>query len=671
MGKSAAVSMPFQAETKRLLDLMIHSLYSNKEIFLRELISNSSDAIDKLRFEVAKNAELEASADEPAIVLSIDKDARTLTISDTGIGMTKQEVIDNVGTIARSGTRELAEKLQKNKDQASGELIGQFGVGFYSAFMVADKVTLVTKKLGKKQAIRWESAGDGEFTIQTGKRDSHGTTITLHLRSVKTSEEGAESDDKEGASTSTGNTEAGQDFTEDSVLRQIVTKYSDFVRYPIQLGDETINSMKAVWRKRASEVTEEEYHEFYKQLSYDWEPPLKRVVVRAEGRLDYQALLYIPSKSPMDVFHPSHKWGPTLYVKNVLIMDHCEDLLPRYLRFVKGVVDTSDLPLNVSREILQKHGELALMRKGLTKKVLSQLLTMKKNEPEDYKKFWSQFGPILKEGLATFGSEYRDKLVELLYFSSTTTVAATKDEPSEGKTALPEDNPQDKKVDNEKKTTLADYLERMIEGQEEIYYIVGDSAAVAGRSPHLEAFRRKNIEVLFMLDPIDEFVLQTLTEYQGKKLQSVTKGVPALGSEEEKKQQEENLEKQSGEYSGVLLHIEKQLAEDISKVRLSSRLTDSPVCLVSEDNALSPQLLRMLAQSGQEVPKQKRIIELNPDHPLCVRMKTIYKQDSSDSTLGGLTDLLYGLALLAEGSLPSDPAAFTKAVSQFAAPNAG
>ncbi|MDY7096468.1 MAG: molecular chaperone HtpG, partial [Acidobacteriota bacterium] len=488
----------FKAETKQLLDLMIHSLYTNKEIFLRELISNASDALDRLRFEALTSPELTAGDDQLEIRLETDPEARTLTIRDNGIGMNRDEVIANIGTIAKSGTRELVEKLKKSKSaESAAQLIGQFGVGFYSAFMVADKVELITRRAGEDGATFWSSSGDGKYKIGDAERDQRGTTITLHLKPAD-SEDGME------------------DFTDRYIVGRVVRRYSDFVSYPIILKDEreevekdedgnpkpdgkketvvedkVLNSQKPIWTRPADEVTEEEYNEFYKHISHDWNEPMKHFSFRAEGRIEYQALLFIPSTAPYDYYYHGYEFGLQLYVRRVMIMDKCEDLLPRYLRFAKGVVDSSDLPLNISRQRLQEDRHITQIRRWLTKKILDTLAETQRDNPEDYRKFWDEFGRSIKEGI---GSDWdnKDKIVSLLLFQST--------------------------ADPEKLTTLDEYVERMGEDQKEIFYITGESRAVVESSPHLEAFKEKGIEVLLLTDTVDELMVQSLTEHQDKRL---------------------------------------------------------------------------------------------------------------------------------------------------------
>ncbi len=633
----------FQTETTQLLDLMIHSLYTNKDIFLRELISNASDALDKLRFEALTKPELLKDGEKLEIRLETDEEKRTLTISDNGIGMSREEVIQNIGTIAHSGTRELFEQWKKNKDDSKTlEMIGQFGVGFYSSFMVADEVTLITRRAGEEGATIWHSKGDGTYTIEEGERDDHGTSVILKLKPVDLDNN-------------------LNDYVDEYVLKSIVKRYSDFITYPIILKvrreefpkdeegnpkedeekivtfeDETINSMKPIWTRPSSEVAEEEYEEFYKHISNDWEKPLQVIPLKAEGTLEYQALLFIPSRPPYDLYNPQTKAGLQLYVRRVLIMNHCEDLLPPYLRFVKGVVDSSDLPLNVSRELLQHDRVLTSMRKWLTKQILKNLKKMKEDDWDKYLKFWKPFGRVLKEGLVD-DYENRSALKDLLIFESS--------------------------HDSEKMTDLKGYLERMKEGQEEIFYLTGESRHVIENSPHLEAFKAKDIEVLYLTDAVDEVVADYLTSYEGKKFKSIGKGTVELGSEEEKKKAEEELEEKKKELSDLLEFIKKHLDEHISEVRLSNRLTTSPVCLVTSEMGYTPRLERWL-QETQNIPKQKRIMELNPEHELLKKMQERFENDKDDPLLKAAADLLLGYAYLAEGSPLPDPVKFNNQVAE-------
>ena len=641
-----AERMRFQAETAELLKLIIHSLYSNKEIFLRELISNASDAHDRLRHEALTHSELQSTA-EPEIRLQPDREARTLSIHDNGIGMSRQEVIDNIGTIAKSGTRELLGKLARQEgeddDEQTLQLIGQFGVGFYSSFMVADRVTLVTRRAGESGATRWDSRGDGEFLIEADEREAHGTSITLHLKPA---------DEEDGLS----------DFTEEWTLTSLVKKYSDFVRYPVKMRvthqeverddegkpkeggetrevseDRTLNSMKAIWLRRPQDVEASEYDEFYKHVSHDWEAPQKTITLFAEGRLEFRALLFLPARAPFDLYQQDAQVGLQLYVNSVKIMEHCEELLPRYLRFVRGVVDSADLSLNISREILQQDRQIAQIRRALVKKVLSTLTQMKDEDGETYRTFWSTFGRVLEEGTAD--PRDRDRVVPLLLFHSTT---------------------------EEKLVSLADYVGRMKEGQEEIYYLTGESLDVARRSPHLEAFADRGYEVLLLTDPVDELMVEAVTEYDGKKLRSVGKGTVELGSEDERKEAEEDRKASEQGYAELLERLQALLSEHVKDVRLSTRLTASPVCLVSGEHDLSPRLERLMKQArGGSGQLQKRIMELNPAHPILASLKSRFEADAEDPLLADYAQLLLGQALLAEGSELPDPVGFSKRVAEL------
>ena len=636
----------FQAETRQLLDIVIHSLYSNKEIFLRELISNASDALDRLRLEALTEEGLLGEGEKLEIRLETDKDAHTLTISDNGTGMRREEVIENIGTIAKSGSRELMRRLEEAEGSAkqAAELIGQFGVGFYSAFMVADKVTLTTRRQGEEKAVIWESSGDGQYSLSEGHRFARGTTITLHLKPV--------------------DTDAGlEDFTDPWVVKRIVKRYSDFVAYPVILKEEiqeeekdesgkpipgktrtvveekTLNSQKPLWTRPESEVTDEEYAELYKHISHDWNEPLDRLSLHAEGRIEYTALLFIPSKAPFDMFQREQRWGLQLYVRRVLIMDHCEDLLPTWLRFIKGVVDSSDLDLNVSRELVQQDRQIRQMHRWLARKVLDHLQAMRNTDEEKYLELWKNYGPVLKEGVRR-DEDLKDRLVELLYFQSS--------------------------ADADKLTTLAAYVERMKEGQEEIYYLTGDSRRTIENSPHLEAFRAKGYEVLYLTDPVDEWMVETLTEYQEKKLHSASKGDVELGSEEEREAQKKDLEEKQETYKDLLERLAKDLEEEVKEVRLSSRLTDSPACLVGGQWDMSPHMERMMRQmDGGGMPRQKRILEINPAHPILAKLQERFGADAEDAKLGDFAQLLLGYALLAEGSELPDPARYNRLVSEL------
>jgi molecular chaperone HtpG len=626
---------------------MIHSLYTNKEIFLRELISNACDAIDRLRFEALTNPELVGGDDKFEIKLETDKQARTLTIIDNGIGMNRDEVIANIGTIAKSGTRELRERLKEgNSKEMLAEFIGQFGVGFYSAFMVADKVTLVTCRAGEKKATKWESTGDGQYTLADAGEGKRGTSISLHLKPA----------DPDGGL---------EDFTDSWMLERIVKRYSDFVNYPIiakkeseeiekdaegkpkkdgkkitVIEDKILNSMKPIWLRATNEVTDQEYAEFYRHISHDWTEPLKIITARAEGRIEYQALLFIPAKAPFDLYYHDSEAGLRLYAKRVMIIERCEELLPRYLRFIKGIVDSSDLPLNISRQMLQQDRHITQIRKWLTKKTLDTLKEMYDNDQEKYLGFWRQFGGAMKEGV-TSDFENKDKIVSLLLFESS--------------------------HDGEKLVSLKDYVSRMKAGQQEIFYLTGESRKVVESSPHLEAFREKGYEVLFLVEPVDELLTQSLTEYDGKKLQSVGKGKVTLGSEEEKENAEKDLKEKSEKYASLLELLQKKLDENIKQVRLSNRLTNSPVCLVGEEHDYSPHLERLLQKGKLGGPKQRRIMELNPNHEILKKMNERFQNDQSDALLGDYAELLFGYALLAEGSELPDPARFNRLVADLMA----
>jgi len=643
--KPTSETFEFQAETRQLLDIVIHSLYSHKEIFLRELVSNASDALDRLRFEALTTPDLLGKDEKLEIRIEADPEARTLTISDNGIGMSRDEVIANIGTIAKSGTRELMTKAKESKSTDTiAELIGQFGVGFYSAFMVADRVTLVTRRAGAEKATRWESTGGGEYTLDEDHLFHRGTTITLHLTDV----------DKD---------DGIDDFTDDWVVERIVKKYSDFVAYPIIVKKEkveeekdeagkpipektrtvveekTLNSMRPIWTRPASEVKDEEYAEFYRHISHDWNEAYPPLAFRAEGRIEYQALLFIPKKAPFDLFYREQSWGLQLYVRRVLIMDSCQDLLPPYLRFVKGVVDSSDLPLNISRETIQQDRHIQQMRKWLAKKVLDHLKEWKEKDEDEYLKFYDELGRVLKEGVG-FDNENRDKLTPLLYFHSS--------------------------HDEKKLTTLDGYVERMKEDQDEIYFLTGESLPVVKSSPHLEAFLEKGYEVLYLVDPVDEFLTQSLTDYEERKLKSVGKGEVKLGSEEERKKAEEELKEKKESYKDLMERLQKDLDEWIKEVRLSTRLTSSPVCLVGGDFDMSPHMERLLRQSeGAAIPVQKRILELNPGHDMLRKLQERFEKDAEDSVLGDYAYLLYGYALLAEGSDIPDPARYNRLVGEL------
>ena len=629
----------FEAETKPLLDLMIHSLYTNKEIFLRELISNASDALDRLRFEALTDPTLLGEDNRYEIRLEVDEELRTLSISDTGIGMSREEVMANIGTIAKSGTRELRQKVREDHPaRTAAEFIGQFGVGFYSAFMVADKVSLLTRRAGEAAATLWESAGDGAYNLADAERPGRGTTVTLHLKPA---------DPEQGI----------EDFTDQFVLSRIVKRYSDFVTYPIVckyeceemeqdgeaslinptlvIEDKTLNSMKPIWSRAPNEVSESEYADFYRHISHDWSEPFKTMTLKAEGTTEYRALLFIPSTAPYDLFYHASQSGLRLYAKNVMIVERCEDLLPRYLRFIKGIVDSADLPLNISRQMLQQDRHITQIRKWLTKKVLDALQDLNEKDSDKYLSFWEQFGRAIKEGVA---SDYdnKDRILSLLLFASSN--------------------------DPEKLTTLKDYVERMKEGQNEIYYLTGESRSMVENSPHLEAFKEGGYEVLYLVEPVDELLVQSLTAYDGKKLKSVGKGVIKLGSEQEKARTQQELKQKEEEAAGLLGSLQKALDEHVKQVRLSSRLVSSPACLVGTEIDYSPQLERLLQKGKGGGPKQRRILELNPNHQIFARMCERFERDNQDDALGQCAELLLGYALLAEGSELPDPTRFNSLV---------
>jgi molecular chaperone HtpG len=631
--------LEFQAEARQLLDLMVHSVYSNKDSFLRELISNASDALDKLRLEAYRNKDLDVDTTDLHIEIDVDKGARTLTIRDNGVGMTRDEVIDLIGTLAKSGTAELRQQLREARNQkdtaASEELIGQFGIGFYSSFMVADKVELLTRKAGESEATRWESSGEGTYTIESVADAPQGTAVTLHLKPEDAEDE-------------------LHDYTSEWKVRSLVKQYSDFIAWPIRMeverrtpasgeegeegGDEvvtieteTLNSMKALWARPKDEVSDEEYQEFYKHIAHAWDDPLEVIAMKAEGTFEYQALLFIPSHAPFDLFNRDAKIGVQLYVKRVFIMGDCDQLMPEYLRFVKGVVDAQDLSLNVSREILQQDRQINAIRRRLTKKVLSTIKDLQSERPEDYRTFWTQFGRVLKEGLLS-DVDNQDILLQISSFASTHS--------------------------EEDATTLAQYVERMKEGQEQIFYAAGETRQQILKSPHLEAFKAKGYEVLILTDPVDEVWVGTVTEFDGKPLQSVAKGEVDLGSDEDKSDAER--EERDKEFADLLTWLQETLTDHVKEVRLSTRLTDSPACLITDAFGISPALARIYQASGQNIPIGKRILELNPDHPLITGLRKAHQERADDPTVAQTAELLYGTALLAEGGALEDPAKFAE-----------
>jgi molecular chaperone HtpG len=626
--------LEFQAEARQLLDLMVHSVYSNKDSFLRELISNASDALDKLRLEAFRNKDLDVDTSDLHIEIEADKGARTLTVRDNGIGMMRAEVVDLIGTLAKSGTAELRQQLREAKNAAaSEELIGQFGIGFYSTFMVADKVELLTRKAGESEATRWESSGEGTYTIESVDDAPQGTSVTLHLKPEDAEDE-------------------LHDYTSEWKIRNLVKKYSDFIAWPIRMeverrtpaaeegGEEvvtieteTINSMKALWARPKDEVSDEEYKEFYKHIAHAWDDPLEVISMKAEGTFEYQALLFIPSHAPFDLFNRDARIGVQLYVKRVFIRGDCDQLMPEYLRFVKGVVDAQDMSLNVSREILQQDRQIKAIRRRLTKKVLSAIKDLQSDRPEDYRTFWTQFGRVLKEGLMS-DFDNQDTLLRISSFAST----HSEEEP----------------------TTLAEYVERMKDGQEQIFYATGETRQQILKSPHLEAFKAKGYEVLLLTDPVDEVWVGTVTEFDGKPLQSVAKGEVDLDSEEEKTAHEAERQGQEKDFADLLTWLKETLSDHVKEVRLSTRLTESPACLITDAFGITPALARMYRASGQAVPVGKRILELNPNHPLVTSLRQAHKDRGDDPSLADTAELLYGTALLAEGGTLEDPARFAE-----------
>ena len=619
-------TLGFQTEVKQLLNLMINSLYSNKEIFLRELISNASDAIDKLKFKALTNKKISPNK-EDQILLEIDQKKNTITITDNGIGMSRKEVLDNLGTIAKSGTKEFFSKLSGDQVKDSN-LIGQFGVGFYSSFMVAEEVCVQTLKAGEKKdnGVEWISKGDGKFSISNFHKDTHGTKIILKLK------------------------KDASEFLDNFRLKSIINKYSDHISIPILMEkeewdkdknkmistgeNEKVNNATALWTRAKNQVKKDQYEEFYKSLSYDSEGPLEYIHAKVEGKHEYTQLLYIPQKAPFDLWDRERKNGIKLYIKRVFIMDDADNLLPSYIRFVKGVVDTNDLPLNVSREILQQSKEVDVIKKGCTSKVLSLLDRLAKNKQEQYSKFWNEFGNVLKEGLVDDFSN-KDKITKLLRFAST------------------------KSDSSEQNVSLDDYVSRMAKKQDSIYYVTADSYLAAKASPHLEIFKKKDIEVLLLHDRVDEWLVQHLTEFNGKKLVSVAKGNLDLGelTADEKKTQE----KDKGDYKELIKSIKESLGETIKEVRLTYRLTDSPSCLVVDDQGMSMNFERLLKSAGQNVPNIQPILEINPDHKIIKKMNDIKDMD----TLKDWSQYIYGQAMISEGGALVDPSSYTKVVNKI------
>ncbi len=614
----AKETVQFKTEVKQLLDLVIHSLYSNKEIFLRELVSNASDAIDRVRFESLTNSEILEGDSDWKIKISRDEKSNTITISDNGIGMDREAAIENLGTIARSGTKAFIEQLKAAGSKGSPELIGQFGVGFYSSFMVADKVTVISRKAASG-AIRWESTGDGSYTLDEATREKRGTDVILHLK------------------------EESKEYLNEWSLRNLVKKFSDFVEHPVvmdtekekgKIEEETLNARKAIWLKSKSDVNEEEHNEFYKHIAHDFTNPLKAIHYSAEGASEFKALVYIPSKAPFSMFDQDHKIGIHLYVKRIFIMDDCKKLLPEYLRFIKGVVDSSDLPLNVSREILQDNKELDKIRKSLVNKVLSTLAEMKEKEYDKYRQFFGEFGKVLKEGVH-FDYENKEKLLDLLIFEST-------------------------HADKDTRTTLSDYIDRMSESQKEIYYLTGESADELRKSPYLERFRSKGFEVIFMTDPVDEWILPDIFEYKGKKLKAANRGDVEIDDDTEKKAKADKEKL----FKNLAKAMQDKLP-DVKEVKISSRLTDSACCLVGDESAPGAHMEKIFKAMGQDVPAQKSVLEINPDHPLIRNLQLIHSKDSDNSKIADFASALYDQALILEGKKPRDPVLFIKRINEL------
>ena len=607
----------FQTEVSQLLNLMIHSLYSNKEIFLRELVSNASDAIDKLKFESLSNDKLIEGKQEPSIHIDVDKEAGTITIRDNGIGMTQEEVMENIGTIANSGTRKYLESLDKNQTQDSN-LIGQFGVGFYSAFIVSNTVTLLSRKAGddKANGTKWTSKGKGEYSIETLELEDYGTTVILDVK------------------------KAESEFIDGFRLRGIVSKYSDHITVPIMMVKpseedeseivyETINKATAFWMQDKKELSQSDYDEFYKSLTYDFEGPLTQIHNRVEGKLDYTSLLFIPKKAPFDMWEPKRKGGVKLYAKRVFIMEGNEELLPQYLRFIKGVIDTADLSLNVSREILQGSKVVDTIKKASVKRILSELEKMSKNKPEDYAAFWSEFGMVIKEGVVEDFAN-KDKITNLLRFTTTATDSS------------------------DQTVSLKDYIGRMKKDQKNIYYVTADSYDAAKGSPHLEIFKQKNIEVLLLSDRVDEWLVANFGEFEELSLKSIAKGdLDDLDSKEEKKEKEKTVK----DYEKVISKAQEILDNQVKEVKVSSRLSESPSCLVADENELGGNMERIMKSLGQDVPETKPILEINPSHPLVMKLKSKVDED--------IVKVLFDQAVLSEGGQIKEPAEFVKRMNKL------
>lgn len=633
MAHAEKETLGFQAEVKQLLQLMIHSLYSNKEIFLRELVSNASDAADKLRFEAINNDALYGNDHELKIAVSFDKDAKTITIADNGIGMSRDEVISHLGTIAKSGTKEFFSKLSGDQQQDAA-LIGQFGVGFYSGFIVAEKITVNTRRAGADadQGVRWESRGEGDYSIEQIEKASRGTEVVLHLR------------------------EGEEELLSAWKLKSIIRKYSDHISLPIVMQKEewdeekketvvrdeleTVNQASALWARSKSEITEEQYNEFYKHVSHDFQEPLTYTHNRVEGRSEYTQLLYVPAHAPFDLWDRNKRGGIKLYVKRVFIMDDAEQLMPTYLRFIKGVIDSSDLPLNVSREILQESRDVRVIREGSTKRVLGMLEELANSdeqaEKDKYATFWKEFGQVLKEGVGE-DTINKDRIAKLLRFASTANES------------------------DEQTVSFADYVARMKEGQDKIFYVTADNFKAAKNSPHLEIFRKKGVEVILMTDRVDEWMLSFFTEFEGKELVSVAKGGLDLGVLADEAEKKVHAETEAG-YKELVEKMQGALGDKAKEVRVTFRLTDSPACLVADENELSGNLLRMLKAAGQDAPESKPILEINPDHPLVQRLKY---EDASSARFADWAHILFDQAMLAEGGSLADPASFVKRLNEM------
>ena len=682
----ASETREFQAETRQLLDLMIHSIYSNPDTFLREVISNSSDALDKLRLAALQDSTLGVDTSDLHIELVPDATARTLTIRDNGIGMSRDEVVDLIGTLAKSGTAQMREALSAARaaqesgevsEQATADLIGQFGIGFYSTFMVADTVTLITRKAGESSGTRWSSSGEDTYTIEEAPDAPQGTSVILQLKPA-------------------GGDAALPDYTEESTLRRVVRTYSDFIAWPIRMeverpapepsGDDdegndpeaentltetvTLNSQKALWTRPRSEVSDEEYAEFYRHVSHAWDEPLETITLKAEGTFEYQALLFLPTQPPFDLFSPDTKRGIQLYVRRVFIMDDCEELVPPFLRFVKGIVDAQDLSLNVSREILQQDRQIRAIRKRLVRRVLQTIEQIKKDRPEDFRTFWTNFGAVLKEGLIA-DVDARDQLLEVATFASTRPAATDGSDGAEsaGADGADSDSSADSTDSTDSTdsadsaaaagTTIAEYIERMVEGQEEIYYLTGTSRAAVENSPHLEAFRARGVEVLVLTDPVDEVWVDAVGEVDGKRLRSVAKGDVDLSGIGTAAQEQED-QPDAAEFTDLLTWLGEELEDEVKQVRLSHRLTESAACMVGDEFDMTPQLEAMYRASGMEMPTSKRILELNPTHPLVERLRARHAEDPSAADLKDTARLISGAAVLAEGGTLTDPAAFAK-----------